>query len=841
MRSQIQTVDVHERKEFPDATVATIIAEHVAIRPESPAIVPSKGNVLTYGALGAQIAAFGAGLRANGIAPSARVAIMLPDGLELAVAIVAVACHAVAVPLNPKTTATEILSLFTRLHIDAIVTSNKIDTAARSVAARLGTPLFELASDGAGGFKILAAVTSAVPNSETALRGDASPNAPAVILQTSATAGRPKLVPVTHRNLVVSACRRRYWFNITPNDRALSEMPLYYAQGLKAGLLTPLLVGASVVCRDHEADGDIIDRLRDLRPTWYDAAGQVFHMTVLECARKRQGAPLRHCLRFISSVGLSVAVRQGLEEVFGVPVLERYGLSEAGTVAANSVVPEHRKAGTMGKPWPNEVAIRAEDGRLLPPGAAGEIVVRGPVLMPGYLDDEEANDAAFVDGWFRTGDLGLIDAEGFLTVLGRLKEFINRGSEKISPYEIEQALLLHPSVREAAAFSVPHPRMGENVAAAVVLMSGANTTSTEIKVFLSDHLAPFKIPQHVFVKAELPKGATGKTLRRKLSEEAAHRIREITPAGETLELQILQVWQRLIGRDDIGVDDDFLEVGGDSLLATEMLCEVEAITRQQIPPSELRAVYTVRELAAAVLRSNPTTAELVSCAKPGRGTPFMFCHGDFTSRGFYALKLAEMLRGDQPVFLVHADPPDTQLGIEEMARSRMPQILAAHPAGAFRLGGHCNGGLLAWEIARHLERLDREIEFIVLIDAPSVNARPIFRAIAQLNRFIVAIAPRKISRKFALDGMRAIWSRRNFSYGSSYSRAVSNYVPQKIRSRVICLISEESRSRMRYSWKPWINLADEVSCQYIAGTHLGCITEHVGGVARVLDSLLLQP
>jgi oxalate---CoA ligase len=675
---------------------------------------------------------------------------------------------------------------------------------------------------------------------------------------------------------VVSAYRRRYWFNITPDDRALSEMPLYYGQGLKAGLLTPLLVGASVVCCDHEADGDIIDRLRDLRPTWYDIAGQVFPMTVLECARKRQGAPLRHCLRFISSVGVSVAVRQGLEELFGVPVLERYGLGEAGTVAANSVVPEHRKAGTMGKPWPNEVAIRAEDGRLLPPGAAGEIVVRGPVLMPGYLDDEEANGAAFVDGWFRTGDLGLIDAEGFLTVSGRLKEFINRGGEKISPYEIEQALLLHPSVREAAAFSVPHPRMGENVAAAVVLMSGANTTPTEIKVFLSDHLAPFKIPQHVLVKAELPRGATGKTLRRKLSEEAAHRVREITPAGDPLQLQILGVWQRLIGRDDIGIDDDFLEVGGDSLLATQMLCEVEAITCQQIPPSELRSVYTVRELAAAVLRGSPGTAELVSCAKPGRGTPFIFCNGDFASRGLYALKLADMLRGEQPVFLVHADPLDTQLTIEEMARTRMPQILAAHPTGAFRLGGHCKGGLLALEIARHLERLDREIEFIALIDTPSVNARPIFRVIAQLNRLIIAIAPRKISRKFALDGMRtirsrpifraikqlnrliiaiaprkigrkfasdgmlAIWFTWNFSDRGQNSRTVSNYVPQKIRSRIICLISEESRSHMKYSWKPWINLADEVSCQYVEGTHVGCITEHVG-VARVLDSLLLQP
>ena len=647
-----QEAEFHGPKNLHDETLASIIAQHAAIQPERPAIVLSKDEVLTYGALGAQIAALGTAMRANGIGPSAKIAIILPDSLELAVSIVATACHAVAVPLNPKATATEVDHLFARLHIDAILTSNKIDTA-RGVAARLNTPLFDVIRDEASKLKMVAA--SAVLDSDVTPVRDASPDDTVVILQTSATTGRPKLVPVTHRNLVINADRRRRWLNLTPNDRALCALPFYYAQGLKAGLFTPLLVGASVVCPDCQADGDIVDRLRDLRPTWYDAAGQVFHMTALECARRRQGALLRHCLRFILSAGLSAALRRELEEVFGVPVLETYGLSEAGTVAANSDVLEFRKSGTMGKPWPDDVAIRAEDGNLLLPSTAGEIVVRGPVVMPGYLDDEEANRAAFFDGWFRTGDLGLIDAEGFLTVLGRLKEFINRGAEKISPQEIEEALLLHPCVREAAAFSVPHPRLGENAAAAVVLVPGATTTSTEIKAFLADHLAPFKIPQNVFVKSELPKGATGKTLRRQLSEEAAHRVREVAPATTPLQLQILEVWHKLLGRDDLGIDDDFLEAGGDSLLATQMLCEVETITRQQIPPSELRAVYTVRELAAAALRSSPATTELVTCAKPGRGTPFIFSHGDFTSRGLYALKLADMVKHDNPVFLVHPD------------------------------------------------------------------------------------------------------------------------------------------------------------------------------------------
>lgn len=807
------------------------------MQPERPAIVLSKDEVLTYGALGLQVASIGAKLRVNGIGRTAKVAILLPDSLELAVAIVASACHAVAVPLNPKATATEIDGLFARLHIDAVLTSNRIDTAARAMAVRLGIPLFDVTRDDYGSLKMEGVGESAALHGEMRLVRDADPDDLAVILQTSATTGRPKLVPVTHRNLVINADRRTRWFNFTADDRAFCAMPFYYAQGLKAGLFSPLLAGASVVCAGHRVERDIIELLADLRPTWFDAAGQVFHMNVLESVRRRQGLPLNHCLRFILSAGLSAAVRQGLEEVFRVPVLETYGLSEAGTVAANSNVPQGCKLGTMGKPWPNEVAIRADDGHLLPPGAAGEVVVRGPVLMPGYLDDQEANSAAFVDGWFRTGDLGSLDSEGFLTVLGRIREFINRGGEKISPYEVEQALLLHPSIREAAAFSVQHPRLGENVAAAVVLVPGVTTTAREIKAFLSDHLAPFKIPQTVSVKLRLPKGATGKTLRRQLSEEAAERVRQIAPPGTPLEHQILEVWRRLLGRDDFGIDDDFFEAGGDSLLAMDMLSEVEALSRQQIPPSQLRSVYTVRELAAAVLRSASVTKELITCAKSGRGTPFIFCHGDYTTRGLYALKLADMLSGEHPIFLVHPNPkPDAQLTIQEMARARMAQILAAHPTGTFCLGGYCNGGLLAWEIASQLEYLGREVDFVALIDVPSVNARPLLRAIAKLIRFIIIVAPKEIGPKFERRGMRTVWAMWYYkSLRGRHGRAIANYVPPKLATAVICMTSAESRARAEFSPMPWKNLAPNVGCEHIPGTHRGCITQHVREVVSVLN------
>jgi oxalate---CoA ligase len=459
-------------------------------------------------------------------------------------------------------------------------------------------------------------------------------------------------------------------------------------------------------------------------------------------------------------------------------------------------------------------------------------------VMQGYLDDEEANRAAFVDGWFRTGDIGSIDAEGFVTLLGRVKEFINRGGEKISPYEVERALLLHPGVREAAAFAVPHPRLGQNLAAAVVLNPDANTTPAEIKSFLLDHLAPFKVPQQVLVKAEFPKGATGKTLRRELAEEATQGAREAVPPFAPLHSQILEIWEALLGRSDIGIDDDFFEAGGDSLLATQMVCDVEQATHQQIPPSALRSVFTVRDLAATVLRGSSKTMELVTCAKPGSGVPLFFCHGDYTSRGFYALRLADMLSADQPVFLVHPYPnPGPNSTMEEMVQAYIAQILQAHPAGPLHVGGHCNGGVFAWAIAHQLERLGRDVRLIALIDVPSLNARSDFRAMARLNRFAAAVAPEKLGRKLASHGMHALWTRIRQSSGP-YSRAIANYIPQRVTARVVCMISEECRPKTAYSWTPWANVADDVCCKYVAGSHFGAITKHVGAVADLLDDFM---
>ena len=247
----------------------------------------------------------------------------------------------------------------------------------------------------------------------------------------------------------------------------------------------------------------------------------MFH-AIIDKTRGEGGERLSHNLRFVVSGGASLPlkIQTDLQSALGVPVLEHYGATEAGQISSNLPPPGPAKAGTCGMPEPGTLKIVDLQGVSVEPGERGEVLVRGPAVVAGYLDNPESNKNAFVDGWYHTGDIGSLDDEGFLTLHGRLKEIISRGGEKISPREIDVALLRHPDVAEAAAYAVPHPRLGEDIAAAVVLRPGAATTGDELRRFLASELSWFKIPRRINIMSDLPKGKTGKVQRRKLSEGA---------------------------------------------------------------------------------------------------------------------------------------------------------------------------------------------------------------------------------------------------------------------------------------------------------------------------------
>ncbi len=873
---------MRENAEPRPATVRTFIESHAATRPASSAIVFSDRPPLTYGALASQVAALGAALRGAGIQRSGRVAIMMPDGPELALAIAAAACHAAAVPLNPSLTTAELDSLFCTFRIDALVIPNRFDAAARGIATRHGVRVLEAAVNKSGFLDLASGTTSGVkPEAADDVHDD--PDFLALVLRTSGTTARPKLVPVSHRNLVSMAMRQQHWFQLTPQDRALCAVPLYYAHGVKSLLFTPLILGGSTACPERSTGLQILEWLADLEPTWY-SAGPTFHRAILERVQARGGAVPRHCLRFIQNGGapMTAAVREGLESAFGVPVLEAYGLSEAGVMAANSVAPEGRKLGTVGKPWPGALAVRADDGTLAPPGIAGEIVVRGPGLMPGYLENADMNETAFVGGWFRTGDLGVIDADGFLTLAGRLKELINRGGEKIAPTEIDQALLRHSAVAEAAAFTVPHPRLGEDVSAAVVLCAGAHATSDELRRHLGTVLAPFKVPRRIHIVDALPKDEGGKVRRAELAHmllDAAGDTRVLRPRY-MLEHQIAEIWARLLERPSVGLTEDFFELGGDSLLATEMLLEIERLTGQRLDDDILFDAATIWQLAHHIASNEAAarTRHLIPLQPKGDRPPLFFLDGNFAG-GYYTRRLSALLGYDQPLWDVR--PLKAENGavpsIEEMARAYLALIKEAGFKGPIALGGHCNGGLIALELARQAEAAGLPVSVVIMIDPISLNARRPFWLLAWLAGSVLRLFDREPARRQRRLGafMARVWNnarrsgqrlnaifrgsgglaslsldaekngslyeeleRRYQAQANAYFRAMAAHLPRATRARLVCLTAHANRRSWDFAGRAWKGFGSSLEVFVVPGDHATCVTTHIEALAERMRAAL---
>ncbi len=492
------------------------VIKHSALTdPAAVAIVSSKHNPLSYSQLVWQIDHVAGTLSQSGLRKSARIAIAVKDAAPAALAIVAVACSAAAVPLDQNLAAAEIETRLKLLDVDAVCVLAGENTAARAVAERQGIALIELIPQGKGELAFSLSAPKVSPKNQ---RDDATANGVAVIFQTSGTTAEPKLVPCLHSGLLAAAKRARMWFNLDKNDRCLSIAPPYFSHGLTFTILAPLLSGGSVAFPASLTEVNLTEWFGELNPTWFSAS-PTMHRAISE----QLGSPssgLKHHLRMAVAGGaqLPESVRSSLQLGLGIPILAEYGMTETSQISANVPPPGPYKSGTVGMPPPETVIVVGRDGKNIPQGEKGEIWVRGQNVMTGYLNGPELNQAAFSRGWFRTGDIGSFDEEGFLTIHGRIKEIINRGGEKISPFEIEAVLLSHPDVLEAVAFAVPHPRLGEDVGAAVVLRPGATVAADEFRRFMSAQVSWNKVPRRVHIRESIPKGLGGKALRKKLRE-----------------------------------------------------------------------------------------------------------------------------------------------------------------------------------------------------------------------------------------------------------------------------------------------------------------------------------
>jgi acyl-CoA synthetase (AMP-forming)/AMP-acid ligase II len=490
--------------------IRTSLAELLADPGSSaPAIVsPSSLVAVSYQALAEQIERLSAQFSSAGLRPGDCVAVVLPNGLESLVLFLALTrARVVAAPLNPADKPDEIRFFIEDAHPKAIVTE-ATNVSVKETIARLGLPMWQARVDSRG----IVQMPELPPASRTSF-DDPSPDDVALFVYTSGTTGRPKCVPLTHANVLWSARDIAAHYDLTSADCGLVVLPLFHGHGLIGAALSTLASGGSVIVPPRFSASEFWKLFREHRATWYTAVPTI-HQVLLERADS-DGAP-HSGPRFIRSCSAPLAptILTSLENRFGAPVLEAYGMTEAShQVATNPLPPLPRKPGTVG--LGSGISVIDEAGRHLTANTTGEVVVRGPNVMRGYRNNPEANAAAFIDGWFRTGDIGATDSSGYLTLTGRIKDLINRGGEKISPPEIEAVLLQHPAVAEASVFGVPDSKYGEDVSAAVVLRAAAS--AEQLQTYCRTRLADFKVPKQFHFLSALPKNAMGKVQRRDLT------------------------------------------------------------------------------------------------------------------------------------------------------------------------------------------------------------------------------------------------------------------------------------------------------------------------------------
>ena len=543
---------------------------------DSPAIVAPGRAPLNYRELAALIDRTAAQLHAAGISREDRVVLIAPNGPEAATGFLGIAAACQCAPLNPGYRDSELAFYLEDLKPKLIVHAGERPRAAE----RLKIPTARMCVDPAAPAGVFSLPDLPPPS----LIAPGPLSATALLLHTSGTTSRPKLVPLTWTNLLESARNVGETLRLTAADRCLNVMPLFHIHGLVAALLSTLRAGGSVVCTPGLIAPSFFDWMDEFAPTWYTAV-PTMHQSILARAQRHADSISRSRLRFVrsSSAPLPVTVLGELEATFGVPVIEAYGMTEAAhQMSSNHLPPAERKPGSVGRAAGPDVAVLDADGNRVAAGDDGFVCIRGTNVTSGYLDNETANRESFRHGWFYTGDLGRIDADGDLFLTGRSKEILNRGGEKISPREVDEVLMEHPAVGQCLTFALPDSQLGEEVGVAVVLRAGATLEEAELQRFAAARLADFKVPRRVFPVDAIPTGPTGKLQRIGMAgrmgittdawKPEQHRTTATDVAAASV---VVRIMCGVLNVTDLDANTGFFDAGGDSLLASRLLTRLE--------------------------------------------------------------------------------------------------------------------------------------------------------------------------------------------------------------------------------------------------------------------------
>ena len=482
---------------------------------ENIAITSKDNTPLYYKDLKKLIGNISSQLAAKSITSKDRAAIVLPNGPYMATSFLAISSYMSAAPLNPNYKSEEFEFYLQDLKPKIIIVDAGSKNPVVDVAKKIGITLVELKikkNSPTGVFDLFD------KQSEYTLPEEKDE---ALVLHTSGTTSRPKIVPLSNINIYSSALNISSSLKLTNNDHCLNIMPLFHIHGLIAVLTSSMKVGASVCASEGFNALKFLEFAKSEKITWYSGV-PTMHQTILIRADKNLETAKNLKLRFLrsSSASLPPAVFEKLNKVFDCPVIEAYGMTEAThQMTSNPLPPKQQKPGFVGIPAGPDVCIMNNNDEILKQGKEGEVCIKGPNVTLGYQNNPKANKESFSNGWFRTGDQGYFDKDGYLKISGRLKEIINKGGEKISPLEVDNILMDHPSIEVAVCFGYEDKMLGEDIATAIIAKEGQSCSEDDIKNYAKEKLAKFKIPKKIFFVDEIPKGATGKLQRNTLAKK----------------------------------------------------------------------------------------------------------------------------------------------------------------------------------------------------------------------------------------------------------------------------------------------------------------------------------
>ncbi|MGV9849562.1 non-ribosomal peptide synthetase [Streptomyces sp. NPDC003442] len=607
----------------PDAgsPVLAVIERHARTRGDAPAIlVPGDPAGLSYRRLAGRVHAVRAALTGLGVRPGHRVAVVPGEDADSAALLLGVLAAAACCPVNPLWSAAETQDYLDTLDVALIVLADGAGTAAAQQVAAAKAPAVTLRFTGED---VVVEERGGGRPAETAATGPYPDEA--LLLRTSGTTSIGKVVSLSAAGVVAAAQATVDAYHLTDSDRRFNIMPFFHVQGLVGSLIASLLPGGSIVCAPAPDPATALRHALDSEATWLSATPTMHRLMVRHVPRDREWpGPLRFVR--CGSGALTAGLRAELETGYGLPVVESYGMSEAHQIASTPLPGDPGAAGLV--PTGSEVAVLERHGQVSTAAdASGEIVIRGANVMHGYvwppgLESPFVRGGSAGDtegaGWLRTGDLGRLLPDGSFLITGRVKEMVNVGGEKVSPFEVEAAMLSHPAVAEAVAFGIPDPVRDEQLGAVLVLGPGATLGDEEFRAYLGQRLAPVKVPRLFLRRADIPVAESGKIQRGSLAKVLAEELTAAEPTAEPdgrtaprtpVEAMVKGLWSLVLKREDIGVDNDFMALGGDSMAGMALLSLVEDSLGVAITPAELFTDITTIEAMAAAIgeRTSDTT------------------------------------------------------------------------------------------------------------------------------------------------------------------------------------------------------------------------------------------